>query len=98
VKLTAAAIRDLKLPPGVTKLTAANIRALKLPPGVTDKVYFDEDLPGFGLRVRASGVHTWMIQYAIARRTRRVVLGLEPATYGPDLPPSGIRSRCSRPR
>ena len=58
------------------KLTAATIRTLKLPPGVPDKVFFDEDLPGFGLRVRASGVHSWMIQYAIARRTRRVVLGL----------------------
>jgi len=58
------------------KLTAANIRTLKLPPGVIDRVFFDEDLPGFGLRVRASGVHTWMIQYAIAKRTRRVVLGL----------------------
>ena len=61
------------------KLTAANIRTLKLPPGVIDRVYFDEDLPGFGLRVRASGVHTWMIQYAIAGRTRRVVLGLQSA-------------------
>jgi integrase len=61
------------------KLTAANIRALKLPPGVIDRVFFDEDLPGFGLRVRASGVHTWMIQYAIAGRTRRVVLGLQSA-------------------
>jgi integrase len=61
------------------KLTAANIRALKLPPGVTDKVFFDEDLPGFGLRVRASGVHSWMVQYAIAGRTRRIVLGLETA-------------------
>jgi len=58
------------------KLTAANIRALKLPPGVADKVFFDEDVPGFGLRMRASGVHSWMIQYAIAGRTRRVVLGL----------------------
>ena len=61
------------------KLTAANIRALKLPPGVADKVFFDEDLPGFGLRVRASGVHSWMIQYAIAGRTRRIVLGLASA-------------------
>jgi integrase len=61
------------------KLTAANIRTLKLPPGVIDRVFFDEDLPGFGLRVRASGVHTWMIQYAIAGRTRRVVLGLQSA-------------------
>jgi hypothetical protein len=42
-------------------------------------VHFDGDLPGFGLRVRASGVHTWMIQYAIAGRTRRVVLGLQSA-------------------
>src|SRR5262249_31876992 len=56
--------------------TAASIRALKLPPGVADKVFFDEDLPGFGLRVRASGVHSWMVQYAIAGRTRRMVLGL----------------------
>jgi integrase len=61
------------------KLTAATIRALKLPPGAIDRVFFDEDLPGFGLRVRASGVHSWMIQYAIAGRTRRVVLGLASA-------------------
>ena len=61
------------------KLTAANIRTLKLPKGVTDKVFFDEELPGFGLRMRASGVHSWMVQYAIAGRTRRVVLGLQTA-------------------
>jgi len=58
------------------KLTAANISTLQLPPGIIDRVYFDDDLPGFGLRVRASGVHSWMVQYAIAGRTRRVVLGL----------------------
>jgi integrase len=58
------------------KLTTANIRGLKLPPGVTDKVFFDERLPGFGLRVRASGVHSWMVQYAVAGQTKRIVLGL----------------------
>src|SRR5262249_50419287 len=46
---------------------------------VIDRVFFDDDLPGFGLRARASGVHSWMIQYAIAGRTRRVVLGLATA-------------------
>jgi integrase len=56
------------------KLTAANIRALKLPPGVDDRVFFDERLPGFGLRVRASGVHSWMVQYG--KPAKRVVLGL----------------------
>jgi integrase len=73
------------------KLTAANIRTLKLPPGVTDRVFFDEDLPGFGLRVRASGVHTWMIQYAIAGRSRRVVLGLQSA-----LDPSKARATAQK--
>src|SRR5262249_10238739 len=34
-------------------------------------------MPGFRVRVRASGVNSWMIQYAIAGRTRRVVLGLQ---------------------
>jgi integrase len=58
------------------KLTARVIPTIKLPSGITDKVYFDEDVPGFGLRVRASGVYSWMVQYAIAGRTRRVVLGL----------------------
>jgi hypothetical protein len=61
------------------KLTAAAIRTLKLPPSLIDKVFFDSKLPGFGLHVRASGVHSWMIQYAIAGRTRRVVLGLASA-------------------
>jgi integrase len=61
------------------RLNTATIRALKLPPGATDRVFFDESLPGFGLRVRASGVHSWMVQYAIAGRTRRVVLGLASA-------------------
>src|SRR5215471_1258346 len=57
--------------------TTTGIRALltSLPPDVKDKVYFDSDLPGYGLRVRDSGVHSLMIQYAIAGRTRRVVFG-----------------------
>jgi integrase len=57
------------------RLTAAVIRTLTPPPGKTDFVHFDEDLPGFGLRVRATGAKTWMIQYAIGGRTRRMVLG-----------------------
>src|SRR5262249_57484236 len=57
--------------------TMAGIRALlrDLPTDVRDKVFFDSDLPGYGLRVRESGVHSLMIQYAIAGRTRRVVFG-----------------------
>ncbi len=45
------------------KLIAPTIRTLTAAPAVFDKVYFDERLPGFGLRVRASGAHTWTIKY-----------------------------------
>jgi integrase len=59
--------------------TTATIRALlarlgSLPAGY-DKVHFDSDLPGYGLRVRGSGVHSLMVQYAIAGQSRRVVIG-----------------------
>jgi integrase len=57
------------------RLTTATVIALKLDTGVTDKIVFDDALPGFGLRVRASGARTWIYQYKIGGRTRRLVLG-----------------------
>ena len=64
------------------RLTAATVRTLTLPPGKVDHVFFDAELPGFGLRVRATGAKTWMVQYAIAGKTRRMVLG-SPAVLDP---------------
>jgi integrase len=57
------------------KLTKSTIRALALPEGVSDHTFFDDDVPGFGLRLRASGAKRWVVQYNIGRRCRRVVLG-----------------------
>jgi integrase len=57
------------------RLTTATIEGLKLDTGVVDKIVFDDDVPGFGIRVRASGVRTWIFQYKIGGRTRRLVLG-----------------------
>jgi integrase len=57
------------------RLTASTIRSLAPPRGHADHVYFDDDLPGFGLRVRASGAKAWLVQYAIGGRTRRMTLG-----------------------
>jgi integrase len=57
------------------KFTTASVRALTLPEGEDDKIFFDGSLPGFGLRLRASGAKTWLVQYAIAGRTRRVTIG-----------------------
>jgi integrase len=57
------------------RLTAASVSALKLDTGVADKIVFDDDVPGFGIRVRASGARTWIFQYKVGGRTRRLVLG-----------------------
>jgi integrase len=57
------------------RLTPATARTAKPPRGNADHVYFDDDLPGFGLRVRASGARAWLVQYAIGGRTRRMTLG-----------------------
>jgi integrase len=57
------------------KLSATTARTLALPEGKIDKVFFDDDLPGFGVRVRASGARVWVVQYAIGGKTRRMVLG-----------------------
>lgn len=57
------------------RLTATNIRVLTCPPGKSEQTFFDDDLPGFGLRTRASGAKSWLYQYAIAGRTKKIFLG-----------------------
>ena len=64
------------------RLTPAAVEGLKLDAGVADKIIFDDDVPGFGIRVRASGARTWIFQYKIGGRTRRLVLGQVGASSG----------------
>jgi integrase len=57
------------------KLTITSVQSLTLPNGKMDKTYFDDDLPGFGVRVRAGGSKTWVVQYKVGARHRRMPLG-----------------------
>ncbi len=61
------------------KITAKSIAALSLPDGRGDIIHFDDDLPGFGFRLRRSPSGkvntTWVAQYRRAGGTRRVLLG-----------------------
>src|SRR5262249_34010214 len=60
------------------KITAKTIAGLKLPGRKTDAIYFDDDMPGFGIRLRVSGQQVrraWFAQYRSFGRTRRVLLG-----------------------
>lgn len=57
------------------KLTAKGIREAKLSTGKIDQLFWDDDLPGFGLRLRAGGSRNWVFQYAIGDKQRRLSLG-----------------------
>ena len=57
------------------RLTAATVRALELEQGLTEKTYFDDTLAGFGIRIRAGGSKTYVVQYKIGDKHRRMVLG-----------------------
>src|SRR5215204_1018376 len=65
-----------------TKLTGANIRTLALPPDKDEDVFWDGELPSFGLRIRRSGARTWVVKYEIANRSRRFQFG-SPAQLDP---------------
>ena len=57
------------------KFSATSIRALALTEGQSDKTFFDDTLPAFGVRVRQSGLKTYVVQYKVGGRNRRLVLG-----------------------
>jgi len=65
------------------KLTKANISGIELPPGKTERIVFDEELPGFGIRLRAGGKRVWVVQYRIGAKQRRKTIGTT-ATLDPD--------------
>jgi integrase len=58
------------------KLTKDNVGRLKLPAGKTDHIEFDDDVPGFGVRIRAGGKRTWIFQYRVGAKQRRLKLGV----------------------
>jgi Arm DNA-binding domain len=61
------------------KLDNRTIANLALPEGKSDVIYFADDLPGFGLRLRQSGpdrvARTWIAQYRARGKTRRMRIG-----------------------
>jgi len=58
------------------KLTKRAADALRSAHKGKDVVHWDEDLPGFGLRLKASGAASWVIQYRNQQgHSRRLTLG-----------------------
>jgi integrase len=57
------------------EFTKETIATLTLPVGKSDLIQFDDDLPGFGIRLRAGGKRVWIVQYRASGRQRRETLG-----------------------
>jgi Arm DNA-binding domain len=57
------------------KFSVKTTREHRLPAGKPDHIEFDDDIKGFGLRLREGGSRVWIYQYRIDSKQRRVVLG-----------------------
>lgn len=62
------------------KLTASNVRTLTVPPGKSEAVFFDDDVSGFGVRVKASGARSFVMCWKMKNASgafehRRVTIG-----------------------
>ena len=58
-----------------TVLTKATVKKLQLPAGKTDGVFWDAELPGFGLRLQGAK-RTWIVQFRdLEGASRRVTVG-----------------------
>ncbi|MCJ2097204.1 Arm DNA-binding domain-containing protein, partial [Methylobacterium sp. J-072] len=65
------------------RLTRANVGTLEIPAGKSERIVFDDGLPGFGIRLRAGGKRTWIVQYRVGAKHRRITLA-NAAALDPD--------------
>ncbi|HEX4569098.1 MAG TPA: Arm DNA-binding domain-containing protein, partial [Dongiaceae bacterium] len=72
----------------IVKLTARSVARLRRP-DVGQIDYFDDSLPGFGLRVSAGGRRAWVLLYRHGALKRRLTLGRYP-----DLPLAAARDKA----
>jgi integrase len=57
------------------KLTSKNVRSEQLPASKSEAIFFDDDVPGFGLRVREGGSRSYVFQYKVGAKQRRMAIG-----------------------
>jgi integrase len=76
------------------KLDSKTIATLQLPPGRDDVIYFDDELPRFGFRIRRNGAkvrRSWLVQYRRAGASRRLLIGSADV-----LPPEAARAAAKK--
>jgi Arm DNA-binding domain len=78
------------------KLSVKTTAGVKLE-GRTERIVFDDDIKGFGLRLREGGSRTWIYQYRIGSKQRRMVLGAAAETASVQAVQRYARSRARPP-
>jgi integrase len=72
------------------RLTPQQVSTLTLPTGKIDVLVFDDAVPGLALRLRAGGKKSWVFQYRIGNKQRRLAFGAASA-----LTPHEARKRAA---
>jgi integrase len=57
------------------KITKTAVASAQLPPGKTEWKFWDDDIAGFGLRIRKGGARTLIFQYRQGSKQRKLTLG-----------------------
>jgi hypothetical protein len=57
------------------KFTDKATAGLELPAGSKDFVWWDDDIKGFGIRLREGGSRNWIYRYRIGSKQRSLILG-----------------------
>jgi hypothetical protein len=73
------------------RLTKANVSKIAVPHGKSEIIEFDDNVPGFGLRIRVGGSRNWVFQYRVGAKQRRISLGAASAISAQD-----ARARASK--
>ena len=63
------------------RVTKRSVDALR--PGQTTRFLWDRTLPGFGVRVTPQGVRSYVFQYELAGRSRRLTIGRHGSPWAP---------------
>ena len=77
------------------KLTQASISRIDTA-GKADFIAWDDDLPGFGLRIREGGSRNYIVQYKIGKQNRRMTIGSTGVYANPDDARKAARKILSR--
>ena len=77
------------------KLTISSISKIDTQ-GKADFIAWDDDLPGFGLRIRKGGSRNYIVQYKLGKQNRRMTIGSTSVYSNPDTARTAAKTVLAR--